>query len=97
MDTDVERVEVIGVAVKRKVVLPPCGYYCIAHPVLNEVIVEIGARGQAENQISDLGLRIVDNVPGIPHRIIPMIAAHEFLELERIARERRVNGPDTFR
>ncbi len=74
-----------------------CGNDSVTNAVLNEVVVEIGARGKAENEVGYLRLRVFDDVPDISYTVVPVIATNKFLELERIAGERCVNSADSLR
>jgi hypothetical protein len=75
----------------------PGGNDGVTNTVLNEVVVEVGPRGQAQNEVSDLRFGVFNDVPDISHTVIPVIATNKLLELERITGEGCVNGSDTLR
>lgn len=98
VDSDVERTRVIvWVGVKSQARLLPGSNDCLTNTVLNEVVVEVGPRGQAQNEISDLRFWVFNDVPDISHTVIPVIATNKLLELERITGEGCVDGSNTLR
>ena len=98
LDSYVERARVIvWVGVKSQARLLPGSNDCLTNTVLNEVVVEVGPRGQAQNEISDLRFGVFNDVPDISHTVVPVVATNKLLELERITGEGCVDGSNTLR
>jgi hypothetical protein len=89
-------VVVVGIGIEIEVRLPPRRHDSLTHSVLHEVVVEVGTRSQAENEICDLRFRIIRDIPDVAKPVIPMITTDVLLEHERVARERRVHRAHTF-
>ena len=79
----------VGPAVEMERVTARLGNH-FPYPVLGHVVVEIGARRHGGCYVREIGLGIIEHVPGVRQSIIPMVVAREFVEAERIAGKRGV-------
>jgi hypothetical protein len=97
VDTDVVRAVVVWVGVQREATLPPGGHYGVAGSVLHKVVVEVCTGSEAENQVSDLRLRIFRDVPNVARSVAPVIASDILLELEWVTRKSGVDRAHALR
>jgi hypothetical protein len=65
VDANVNSAVVIRIGIVRQVRPVAGGHNRFTHTVLHEVVIEIGTRSQAENQVGDLRFRVVGNVPHV--------------------------------